>query len=537
MNIEFRVVQSLTRLILAAVLVATPFLAYKSFSANQAASAETKSESPSISLPAKQKSATLAQSIEQAITASSFADARWGVYILSLKDGHVLYSRNGDKLFTPASNMKLYTTAVALDLLGGDYRWRTSVYADTPPDGGGTLKGNIVLYGRGAPDLVSETEKENTNSLSELANLIVQRGVKRITGNVIGDESYFRGEPIGDGWQWNDLQWYFGAEASALTINANQVDVSIAPPEKSAALPSFKTSDSTGFVNLVPSMAAVKSGSPFKLGIQRGLSDNQVRIWGEFPSGSKGYGVQLAVHNPALWAARLFLEALKKRGIKIDGQAEARDWRVPAAERFDPAKSDELAFVTGKNLLEITKLTNKHSNNLYAELLLRTLGRERAPMIAEASSGRERGDEEAGEAIIRVWLAGNGVSTNGLAIHDGSGLSRLDLVTPEATARLLMAMWRASSGQQFRETLPVAATDGTLIGRLKGLEKQLSAKTGALTYDNSLSGYLLEKSGETLAFSIMCNDQTASGSSVRVIDEIAQILASYPDAPPAPAAK
>ena len=117
------------------------------------------------------------------------------------------------------------------------------------------------------------------------------------------------------------------------------------------------------------------------------------------------------------------------------------------------------------------------------------------------------------------------------------GFLDYDLVTPEATARLLMAMWRASSGQQFRETLPVAATDGTLIGRLKGLEKQLSAKTGALTYDNSLSGYLLEKSGETLAFSIMCNDQTASGSSLRVIDEIAQILASYPDAPPAPAAK
>ncbi|HZE69447.1 MAG TPA: D-alanyl-D-alanine carboxypeptidase/D-alanyl-D-alanine-endopeptidase [Pyrinomonadaceae bacterium] len=535
MTIELRVEQLVIRLSLAAFLVAAPFFAYKSLSANQPQPEKAAEHSLESAAPGRsssdQANAKLVQLIEKTINESNFAEARWGIHVISVSDGHVLYSRNGDKLFTPASNMKLYTTAAALDLLGADYRWRTSVYADTQPNANGILHGNLVLYGRGAPDLVSETGKDNSNSLSELANTLFQKGLRRIEGNVIGDESYFRGEPIGDGWQWNDLQWYFGAEASALSVNANQVEVSVAPPEKSSSTPTIRTSDTTGYVSLLPNMAIVKSGEPFRLGIQRGLSDNRVRVWGEFPSGSKGYGAQLAVHNPALWTTLLFIDALKKLGITVGGQAVTRDWRVPATERFDPTRSTELAFVTGKNLLEITKATNKQSINLNAELILRTLGRERGS-ISDSSPGRERGDEESGAAVIRLWLERNGVPVKGLAIHDGSGLSRLDLVTPEATSGLLLAMWRTNSGQMFRETLPAAATDGTLRGRLKGLEKQLAAKTGALTYDNSLSGYLVAKSGETFAFSIMCNDQTAPGSSIRVIDQIAEILASHPNFEP-----
>ena len=131
--------------------------------------------------------------------------------------------------FTPASNMKIYTTAVALDFLGPTYQWRTSVYAGSPPDASGFLKGDLTLYGRGAPDLSSQSKGDRVASLRQLADGLYQRGVRHIGGNVIGDESYFRAEQFGDGWQWNDLQWYFGAEPSALSINDNQVDVEIKP--------------------------------------------------------------------------------------------------------------------------------------------------------------------------------------------------------------------------------------------------------------------------------------------------------------------
>ncbi|HYY59192.1 MAG TPA: D-alanyl-D-alanine carboxypeptidase, partial [Pyrinomonadaceae bacterium] len=148
----------------------------------------------------------LANNIDRAINESEFASARWGIYVGSLRDGRVLYARNADRPITPASNMKVYTTAVALDLLGADYRWRTSVYAASAPDAGGTIAGDIILYGRGAPDFASETKRGRTASLGQLADDLYARGVRRVRGQVIGDESYFRGEALGDGWLWNDVQ-------------------------------------------------------------------------------------------------------------------------------------------------------------------------------------------------------------------------------------------------------------------------------------------------------------------------------------------
>ncbi|HKP48018.1 MAG TPA: D-alanyl-D-alanine carboxypeptidase, partial [Pyrinomonadaceae bacterium] len=178
--------------------------------------------------------ADLAKQIDTIIDQSEFAYARWGVYVISLTDGAIVYQRDGDRLFTPASNMKIYTTGVALDLLGADYRWRTSVYANAGPDASGTIHGDLVLYGRGAPDLVSTSKDLNKPSLSNLVEQLYQKGVRRVDGNVIGDASYFRGDPLGDGWQWTDLQWYFGAEASALSINGNEVDVNVVPSGNSA---------------------------------------------------------------------------------------------------------------------------------------------------------------------------------------------------------------------------------------------------------------------------------------------------------------
>ena len=255
------------------------------------------------------------------------ASARWGVSVVSLKDNRVVYERNGDKLFTPASNMKLFPTAVALEFLGADYRWRTSVYATTSPDAAGTVNGDLVLYGRGAPDLtaVARANAENRNSLDQLASDLYNRGVRRIRGNVIGDESYFRGNPLGDGWQWNDVQWYYGAEASALSINHNETSVNVLPPENRETPPVIRVGDSTGYVTVENKMVVGAAGERMTVGIQRGLSDNVVRVWGTFPSGSKGFGARLSVHKPALWAAKMFLDALKARGITVDGQALTRE--------------------------------------------------------------------------------------------------------------------------------------------------------------------------------------------------------------------
>lgn len=531
----------ITKLALLSVVLTTLFLASLLIARSGFESGE-KAKSPAAPTPAaiaplttsaskQPEDATLAKEIDRAIDESDLTYARWGVFVMSMKDGRVLYSRNGDHLFTPASNMKVYTTAVALDMLGADYRWRTSVYVDKQPDTDGTIAGDVTLYGRGAPDLMS-VRKGSGASLAQFADQLYQSGVRQVRGNVIGDESYFRSELFGLGWQWNDLQWYFGAEPSALTIDENSFELTIAPGNKTGSAASLALNRDTGFVHLTNSTMTGEREATTTVGINRGLSNNELHVWGDFPVGGRSYSAFLSVHNPALWAATLFKQALMARGIKVDGEVRSRDFRLPEKEKFDPQKAVEIASQDSATLGEIVRKTNKESNNLFAELILRTLGKERGASAPDpdARKTRERGDDEAGTAVVRSWLANNGISDDGLAIRDGSGLSRLDLVTPEATARLLLAIARTNSASTFHDSLPIGGRDGTLGSRLQRGAGRVFAKTGTISYVHSLSGYAVAENGEVLVFSIFCNDATERSNPVRLIDEIAGLLVSYPRA-------
>jgi D-alanyl-D-alanine carboxypeptidase/D-alanyl-D-alanine-endopeptidase (penicillin-binding protein 4) len=483
-----------------------------------------------VSISQQPEDTALAREIDRAIDESDLARARWGIFVMSMKDGRVLYSRNGDQLFTPASNMKIYTTAAALDLLGADYRWRTSVYADKPPDAAGVIDGSVTLFGRGAPDLKSYGQ----NGLRSLADQLYQRGVRKVSGNIVGDESYLRGELFGLGWQWNDLQWYFGAEPSALTIDENSLELKIAPADKVGSAASLTLNRETNYLHLINNTMTVARDATTTIGINRGLSDNELRVWGAFPNGGHAFTAYLSVPNPALWAATLFKEALIARGIRVDGEARSRDFRVTESEKFDPQKAVEVANESSGTLGEIVRRTNKESNNLYAELILRTLGKERGASAPDSDprKNRERGDDEAGTAVVRSWLDQSGIPSEGLAIRDGSGLSRLDLVTPVTTAHLLVAIAGTTSAAAFHDSLPIAGRDGTLGPRLSREAGRVFAKTGSLTYIHSLSGYATTEKNEVLAFSIFCNNATGHSNPVLVIDQIVGLIVrpEYPSA-------
>lgn len=517
-----------TTLLLLPVVIATcllvPLLIGNLIARNETKPAVTPAASkaaPPALLSKQPADMALAQQIDQAIDSSDSTQARWGVFVMSTKDGRLIASRNSDRLFTPASNMKIYTTAVALDLLGPDYHWRTSVYADKQPDAGGVIEGNVTLYGRGAPDLDSQ------QGLKSLADQLYQRGVRRVSGSVVGDDSYFRSELYGLGWQWNDLQWYFGAEPSALTINENSVELTISPASKTGAAATLTLSHEGNYLHLSNRTATVAPDAPTTLGINRGLSDRELVVWGDFPVSGRPFSAFLSVPKPALWAATLFREALIARGIKVEGEARSQDGRVAERDKFDAQKAIELGQANSAALADIVRHTNKASDNLYAELILRTLGKERGSSAPDpdARKNRSRGDDEAGSAVVRAWLSNQSVATDGLAFWDGSGLSRLDLVTPEATARLLTAMVRSNAATQFHDSLPIAGRDGTLQGRLSRLNGRIVAKTGTLTYDHSLSGYAVTPDGEVLAFSIFCNDASGRANPVRLIDQIAGLIA------------
>ncbi len=470
----------------------------------------------------------LSAEIDRIISESHLDQMRVGVFVMSLRDGRVLYARDANKLFTPASNMKVYTTAVAVDLLGPDYRWRTSVYASKQPDANGVIDGDLTLYGRGSPDLASK-ERGDAPSLVKLADQLYQAGVRQVRGNIVGDESYFRGELFGVGWQWNDLQWYFGAEPSALSIDENTIEVTIAPANKKGSSASVVVNPNDSFVHLTNNTMTAERDARTSVGIIRELSGNELRVWGDFPESGRAFSAFLSVHNPALWAANIFKRTLISRGIKVEGNALTRDFRVADSLKFDPQKSIELTYANSQPLGQIVRKTNKESNNLYAELILRTVGKERGATAPDPDPNKNsaRGDDEAGVAVVKSWLAHKGIATRGLAIHDGSGLSRLDLVTPESTARLLATIAGANGTTVFRDSLPIAGHDGTLGGRLKNVAGRIVAKTGSLTYVHSLSGYATAANGEVLVFSILCNDTPSDRSAYGLIDSVATAIAGY----------
>jgi D-alanyl-D-alanine carboxypeptidase/D-alanyl-D-alanine-endopeptidase (penicillin-binding protein 4) len=501
---------------------------------SRAASTQT----PTTAANVREADAALGREITRLIDGGKLARARWGVSVVSLRDGRVVYARDATRLFTPASNMKLFATAIALDLLGANYRWRTSVYASTQADAGGTIKSDLVLYGRGAPDLSSRTGKDAPVAhLEELADALYRRGVRRVGGGVVGDESYFRGEALGDGWLWNDVQWYYGAELSALSVDDNEITLNLASAKKIGEPAEVRLLPPTDYVHVVNDMNTVERGERSTVGITRTLPANEVRVWGDFPAGASPYSVRLSVHQPALRAALLFRDALRACGIKVEGDVRVRDARTRGSEEFETGGAVELASVSSRTLGEVVHATNKKSLNLQAELILRTLGKELGDKLAPVSDPQRahaRNTDAAGLAVVRHWLEERaGVDVENLALHDGSGLSRLDLVTPESFTRLLARMNGSPAAGVFRDSLPEANRDGTLQGRFRNAgtaAARIRAKTGTLTYVNSLSGYATTADGEPLAFSIICNDETGRASSTRLLDAIATLLATYTDA-------
>ena len=227
------------------------------------------------------------------------------------------------------------------------------------------------------------------------------------------------------------------------------------------------------------------------------------------------------MHNSAFWAAKSLKEALEKRGIKVGGAAQSVDWK--SANRLDAEKAVELASIESKTLAEIVQKMNKRSVNLYAELMVRSLGKNFGASAPDESRQitELRGDDAAGAAVIRKFLRENNVAADELQIHDGSGLSRLDFVTPESFGRALIFAAQSKFADLFTGSLPIAGTDGTLGGRLGAAKGRILGKTGTITFVSSLAGYAQAANGEIFAFAIIGNNVTRNADAARLVDQIA----------------
>jgi serine-type D-Ala-D-Ala carboxypeptidase/endopeptidase (penicillin-binding protein 4) len=472
--------------------------------------------------------AELRTSIAGVLAKPELSSAMVGIKVASLDTGQVLFEANADKLLRPASNMKLYTIAAALDRLSPDYRFVTSVYAAAKPDADGVVKGDLTIYGRGDPSLAARFNNgDYFKGIDDLAARIVAAGVKRVEGDLVGDESYFTGPQYGSGWEWEDLQWYYGAEVSALTVNDNALDLSVKPGAQVGAPAVIVTGPPDPLLRIVNHATTAARGTKRELAVYRGLAADELEISGSIALDDPGYSGGIGISRPALLFVYLLRSSLAQRGVLITGKTRTIPPAMTMAGLPGPAPL-ELTTLQSPPLSLIAANTLKPSQNLYTELVLRTLGT--VPGLPTTAVTANRTSEAAGLEVVKTFLHEAGINPGELVLTDASGLSRNDMITASATLQLLTFMHRHRYASAFRDALPIAGVDGTLRNRFKGTAaaNNLRAKTGSLSSASSLSGYVTTAAGEKLAFAIMVNNFNPDIAPRAVcIDPIALLLASF----------
>jgi D-alanyl-D-alanine carboxypeptidase/D-alanyl-D-alanine-endopeptidase (penicillin-binding protein 4) len=484
----------------------------------------------------------LQERISGVLSTPDLARGFWGVEVVSLSTGETLYSQNADKLFTPASNTKLFTTAAALALIGPDYKFRTTVETTGTLDRYGRLNGDLVLVGHGDPnlsgrelpyDLRTQRNDDPIQALETLADALVQKGVKYVDGDIVADDSYFAFERYGEGWSQDDLVWADGAPVSALTINDNVVFVNILPADRPGEKAFVSIKPFADYYRIDNRVITTPAGTGRKFFVNREPGSTVITLWGNMPLDDAGANEALAIEDPAEFASVLFRQLLEKRGIIIYGHPRTRHTELATLSTFTatamapshggsdglsrPFKSDQpltLASYESKPLLEDVRVINKVSQNLHAEILLRLLGRERG----------NAGSVEGGLEVLRGFLTQAGISSDQYLFYDGSGLSRQNLVTPHAIVQMLRYASAQPWGTAYKSTFPLSGIDGSLSDRLNAprLQRRIMAKTGSLGGVKTLSGYATTDAGQTVVFSILSNNFNLPAK--RVTDTIDQIV-------------
>ena len=465
-----------------------------------------------------------------------------GVKVVSLDNGRIVFEENAAKLLRPASNMKIYTVATALDRLTPDYRFNTSVFAPSKPDSAGVIRGDLRIYGRGDPSIAARFNNgDYLKGIDDLAARIVAAGVKRVEGDLVGDETYFVGPKYGSGWEWEDLTWYYGAEVTPLSVNDNALDLFVKPGPAVGQPALITTGPPDPLLTIVNRVTTSAKGVRREISIYRGLNENTITITGSIPLEDRGYTGGIGISHPALLFVYLLRNSLAQKGVTITGKSRVTgEVAIPMSTTLIPTAANssvssvqsvvqtEIATLQSPPFSLIAAQTMKPSQNLYTELILRTLGKLSPPPATFTISNPT--SEQLGLEAVRSFLKTAGIRPEALVLDDGSGLSRGDMITAEATVQLLTFMSKHRYANVFRDSLPIAGIDGTLRNRMRGTpaENNVRAKTGSLSSASSLAGYVTTAAGEKLAFAIMVNNYPREvDARTACIDPIAVLLASF----------
>ena len=481
--------------------------------------------------------------VEAALQEAQAEKAQWGVLVADRDTGETVYELNSEKFFTPASNAKIFTSALAMAELGPAYRFHTTLESAAPIGDDGRLSGDLIFVGRGDPDIsnrifpyAGKAERDGPveRILAEMADTAIAKGLKEVDGDIVADDSYFPYDPYPSGWSIGDLFFSFGAPVSAISFNDNSLRITVAPGDRAGDSPTIVVEPDAARDSITREITTGPADAKPDFEVVRQPGANFILLRGIIPAGHTAMDLDLALTEPAEAAARTLKQLLEARGVRVIGGV-----RVKHAPPPDTSESGDLppaavvpivnSFVVAQHdsqsLLESVRLMNKISQNLHAELLLRAVAREKTGI----------GATDAGIKIEQDFLKAAGVVDGDVALSDGSGLSRDDLVTPRAVVALLRYVAHQPWGEDYLSTLPIAGVDGTLENRMKSTPASglIQAKTGGLEHVHALSGFATTLRGEHLVFSIFGNNNPAHGhDATEAIDAIGVAMVETLGAPP-----
>lgn len=467
------------------------------------------------------------QTVEQALALAP-AGTRFGVLVVDDQGREVLAIRADDR-FIPASNTKLFTTATAYALLAdkvagaklgteGFGRYAPGAFIGLAEQEGAAP--NVILYGRGDAQLSSAADCKQ-DCLSELADMIARK--TRQVGDVVGDDTWFPDQRWSPGMSWNNIGSDSGTAISALSLDNNELPVAIAPGAEGEP----PLVEIAPYYTVRNEAVTIAAGGKTRLGFERAVNGTELRIYGEIALGAPPYRDRLGIDDPAHYAAWQLARMLEARGVKVTGSVRAQ--HRPVALIDDPTAREgrdarvrmpRAAFMGGHTappLADTIRTVNKDSQNLYAELLLRRVGKlDGTGSLAD------------GIAALHTVMATAGVARGSYDFSDGSGMSTYNRISPRAAVTLLRWAKRQPWGAEWAASLPVGGVDGTLGRRFKGtaLAGKIRAKTGTLNATNALSGYLTAASGRELTFSILANDVPEDGRAVPAMDAALLLIAA-----------
>lgn len=485
---------------------------------------------------------------EKILADSAAQKALWGILIVDRDTGETLYDLNADRFFTPASNAKIFTTAFALASLGPDYKFHTTLESPGSLSSDGGLGGDLVLIGRGDPDLSNvkmpfagklEHDGPSDRVLAELADIAVAKGLREVDGDIVADESYFPYDPYPAGWSIGDQFFSFGAPVGAIAFNENTLSVIVSPGAQVGDPATSVVDPAAASDGITVRFTTGDAGGNPDIGVGRQPGETFIFLRGTIPLGHSPIRMDFAMIDPAMVAGQTLRQLLEARGVRIAGSVRVKDAPPPVAcISLDATvvhpdclvKAAPYPLVLAEHisppLIESVELTNKVSQNLHAELFLRTVAREKAGY----------GATDAGLWLEQDFLKLAGAPDGDVVLSDGSGLSPGDLVTPRAAVAVLRFATAQPWGQDYVSSFPVAGFDGTLENRMKDSAAygRIAAKTGTLEHVHSLCGFATTLRGERLVFAMFGNNDPQKGrDSTSTLDELAAAMVETLGQPPA----